>query len=102
MAFVLLSGRDIFGQEEPRTLVVVMENMKFSPGILRARVGDRIEFKNSDLVPHTATAKPVGAFDSGLVKPGEAWIFVPKKPGTFGYTCTFHPTMVGELVVVAR
>lgn len=94
-----IGGRHGFAKEEPTTHVVVMENMKFSPNILRARVGDRIEFKNSDLVPHTATAKPAGAFDSGLVKPGESWILSPEKPGAFDYTCTFHPMMVGKLTV---
>jgi plastocyanin len=95
-------GRQIFANEEPTTHVVVMENMKFSPSVLRVRVGDRIEFKNADLVPHTATAKPAGAFDSGLLKPAESWVFSPKALGIFEYTCTFHPMMVGKLTVDQR
>ena len=79
--------------------VVKIENMKFSPAALRVRVGDRVDFRNADLVPHTVTAKVAGAFDSGLVKPGDSWTFVAKTAGHFGYTCAFHPMMVGELVV---
>src|SRR5688500_2143058 len=86
VAFAFVGGRRGFAVEKSTTHVVVMENMNFSPKVLRVRVGDRIEFKNGDLVPHTATAKPAGPFDSGLVKPGESWMFAPMNQGTFGYT----------------
>jgi plastocyanin len=99
VALVLIGGRQSFAKEEPKTHVVVMEGMKFAPSALRVGVGDRIEFKNADLVPHTATAKRGGGFDSGLVKPGESWVLVPRQPGTFDYTCTFHPMMMGKLTV---
>jgi plastocyanin len=95
----LMGGRQVFAKESPATHVVVMENMKFSPSVLRVHVGDKIEFKNSDLVPHTATAKPAGAFDSGPVMPGQSWVFSPKKTGTFEYACTFHPVMTGSFTV---
>jgi plastocyanin len=92
-------SRVIAAKAAPADHVVKMENMKFSPAALRVRVGDRVDFRNADLVPHTVTAKSAGAFDSGLVKPGESWTFVAKTAGNFGYTCTFHPMMVGKLVV---
>ena len=92
-------SRAIAVKDAPPDNVVKIENMKFSPAALRVQVGDRIDFRNADLVPHTVTAKSAGAFDSGLVKPGESWTFVAKIPGNFGYTCTFHPMMVGELFV---
>jgi plastocyanin len=95
-------GRAIAAKASPPDYVVRIENMKFSPAVLRVRVGDRVEFRNADLVPHTATAKPAGAFDSGLVKPGESWLFVSKSAGNFGYTCAFHPMMSGELLVEQR
>lgn len=103
LVLALIGGHHVFATESdgPKTHVVTMENMEFSPRVLKVRVGDRIEYKNADLVPHTATAKPSGAFDSGLVKPGESWTFSPTTAGTFGYTCLFHPMMIGELTVVA-
>jgi plastocyanin len=82
--------------------VVKMENMNFSPAALTVRSGERIEFKNLDLVPHTVTAKSAGTFDSGLVKPGESWTFTAKVAGSFSYACSFHPMMVGELTVTQR
>lgn len=89
-------------KEAPLGHVVRIENMKYSPALLTVRVGDRIQFKNDDWVPHTVTAKPAGAFDSGIMKPGESWVFVPKNVGGFGYTCTFHPMMVGAITVEKR
>ena len=55
-----------------------------------------------DLVPHTATAKPTGAFNSGLISPGDSWTLLPKRTGTFLYVCTFHPMMTGEITVEKR
>ena len=92
-------SRTITAKAAPPDHVVRIENMKFSPAALRVRVGDRVDFRNADLVRHTITAKSAGAFDSGLVKPGESWTFVAKTAGNFGYTCTFPPMMVGELLV---
>ena len=99
LAFAGIFEPELFAQEKSTTHVVVIENMKFSPNALRVRIGDRIEFKNRDLVPHTATAKPAGVFDSGVVKPGESWVFAAKEAGTFDYTCTFHPMMKGRFTV---
>ena len=82
-----------------RTHVVIMEGMKFSPPTLRIRNGDTVVFKNSDLVPHTATAKERGVFDSGLIKPGESWTFAPTFRTTVPYVCTFHPMMEGRIEV---
>ena len=83
-----------------RTHTVVMEGMKFSPATLRIQPGDTIVFKNNDLVPHTATAKQRGVFDSGLIKPGESWTFVPEFHARVPYMCTFHPMMEGRIEVV--
>jgi plastocyanin len=82
-----------------RTHVVVMEGMKFSPPTLRIQKGDTVVFKNNDLVPHTATAKERGVFDSGIIKPGESWTLAPTFHATVPYVCTFHPMMEGRIEV---
>jgi plastocyanin len=82
-----------------RTHTVAMEGMKFSPATLRIQPGDTIIFKNNDLVPHTATAKQREVFDSGIIKPGESWTFVPKFHAPVTYVCTFHPMMEGRIEV---
>jgi plastocyanin len=95
-------SRAVDAKASPVEHVVNIENMKFSPATLRVRVGERVEFRNNGLVPHTATAKAAGAFDSGLVKPGQSWTLIAKAAGNFDYTCTFHPMMAGQIRVEER
>ena len=81
---------------------VLISGMKFQPATLTVNVGDTVEFTNSDLYPHTATAKAVGdlpAFDSGILASGASWRFVEKTKGTYDYICTLHPNMKGKLIV---
>ena len=79
--------------------VVVIEGMKFSPSVLHIKPGESIVFKNSDLVPHTATSKGKKHFDSGPIQPGESWTLEPAPSEPIHYACSFHPTMEGDIVV---
>jgi plastocyanin len=84
---------------EPSARAVVkvsMRNTQFYPRALKIRKGDVVEWKNDDLVPHTATS---ASFDSGSMNPGTAWRHTFTKAGQFAYVCTFHPTMTGVVVV---
>ena len=83
----------------PRTLTVVIENMKFSPALLRVQPGDSVEFKNADLVPHNVTERRDRLFDSGMINPNATWKFNPKQKGTFNFQCIYHPDMTGSIVV---
>jgi plastocyanin len=38
-------------------------------------------------------------FDSGIMQTGQTFRYTFNNPGTFGYHCTVHPSMVGEIVV---
>ena len=82
---------------EPATHVIVIEGMRFVPETLTVHRGDRIEWRNRDLVPHTATA--TGRFDSKAIPPSGAWATVAAKAGTLHYVCSYHPTMKGVLNV---
>lgn len=84
-----------------QTHLVVMEGMKFSPTALRIRAGDQVVFKNNDLVPHTATSKEKGRFDSGSLNAGESWPLTFRNQGSFPFVCSFHPMMEGMIVVAA-
>jgi plastocyanin len=79
------------------THTVTIENMQFSPATITVHPGDRIVWRNTDLVPHTATAR--GRFDSGAIAPGHSWTHVAPPPGRYDYVCTFHPGMKATLVV---
>ena len=77
---------------------VEMKTMGFAPAELTVAVGDTVVWANHDIVPHTATADG-RQFDSGSVNAGSEWSLVVREAGRIPYTCVFHPTMKGVLVV---
>ena len=88
------------GRAPQKMVTVVIRSFKFEPATVTANVGDIVEWKNDDIVPHTATEdvnKP--AFDSGKIRMGAAWSFVARSKGTYNYICTLHPNMHGRLIV---
>lgn len=93
---------DLFNNAEaakPGAVAVVkvsMRNMKFYPQTLKVKKGTVVEWKNDDLVPHTATS---ASFNSGSLGPGKSWRHTFTKAGQFPYTCTFHPAMTGLVTV---
>ena len=87
------------GDAEPGALAIVkvsMRNMQFSPKRLRVKKGTVVEWRNDDIVPHTATSR---SFDSGSLGPGKSWRHTFTAAGRFQYTCTFHPLMTGVIIV---
>jgi Plastocyanin len=83
---------------EPATHTVSIESMQFGPDELSVRRGDRVVWVNKDLFPHTVT-EDGKAFDSGDIPVGKSWTYVAAAPGRYTYTCTYHPTMKGTLIV---
>ncbi|WP_170110900.1 cupredoxin domain-containing protein [Antricoccus suffuscus] len=76
----------------------MIKNYKYS-GAESVSPGAKIMVMNEDSVNHTVTAENKSDFDV-TVKAGESVTFTaPTKPGTYKYTCTFHPNMMGTLVV---
>jgi plastocyanin len=80
------------------THVVVIENMRFNPPVVTVQRGDRIVWVNKDLVPHTANSDGHG-FDSGNIASTASWSYLAKQPGSYPYSCAFHPMMHGTLTV---
>lgn len=75
---------------------VSVKNLQFSPVTIEVKKGDVVEWKNDDLVPHTATS---AAFDSGTIISGKSWRHTFTNAGKFSYICTFHPAMKGVVNV---
>ena len=80
-----------------KTHVVVIEGMVFVPSTLTVRRGDKVVWRNRDLVPHTATA--AGRFDTGNIAAGKSRTRVVKLSGRHDYVCTYHPGMKASVVV---
>ena len=84
----------------PQMHTVVIREVKFQPAVLTVKVGDTVEWRNDDIVPHTATSTATPKkFDSGILPVGSSWKYVVTKRGTYFYDCTLHPNMKAELIV---
>lgn len=79
------------------THTVTIEGMKFTPASLTVKQGDTVEWKNKDVVPHTATAP--GRFDSKNIPPGKGWSWKADAKGRIDYGCSYHDSMTGVVVV---
>ena len=75
---------------------VSMRNLQFYPVTIEVKNGDVVEWKNDDLVPHTATS---ASFNSGTIVSGQSWRHTFTNAGNFPYVCTFHPQMKGVVIV---
>lgn len=76
---------------------VTIKDSKYAPATINVQKGDTVTWKNSDSVPHTATA--AGKFDSGTIAPGKSVSRKMDQAGEFDYVCSIHPAMKGKLVV---
>ncbi len=84
---------------DPSIHVISIDGMKFSPAVITVHLGDSIEFRNVDFVPHTVTEQGRPSFDSGILKRNETWKMAISQTGTLRYRCLFHPEMTGAIIV---
>ena len=77
---------------------IEIKDMVYTPAEVTAAAGDTIVWVNRDIVPHTVTGE-ARQFDSGSLSPAAEWSLVARDRGRSSYTCTFHPTMKGAIVV---
>lgn len=75
-----------------------MVDNAYRPRSISVPRGTRIRWINRGNLLHSSTSTR-GLWDSGLLDPGEAFTRVFRRAGTFGFTCTIHPTMRGRIVV---
>ncbi len=89
------------GSQNPGTLIT------FSPQNVTVIIGhnNTVEWTNNDTAPHTVTSTtiPVGAasYNSGLLSPGQTFVYTFLVPGTYDYICTIHSWMHGTVTVEA-
>lgn len=86
----------------PVNHVVDMQGLAYHAADLDVAPGDTVTWVNRDIVPHTATSvPPQHVVDTGTLAAGASGKWVATRAGVYRYTCTFHPTMQGRLVVRA-
>jgi plastocyanin len=79
---------------------VQIRNFCFGPTILRVRPGTKVTFVNRDPFPHTVLGANAawGGFDAIRKRLGPvSYRFM--RSGVYPYVCTYHPGMVGAIVV---
>ena len=81
---------------------VEIVDFAYAPAAVTVHVGDTVTWTNRDAVEHTVTSDPGAAvaFDSGLFGQQQTFSMTFTQPGTYGYHCTPHPTMVGAVTVL--
>ncbi|MEX2405803.1 MAG: plastocyanin/azurin family copper-binding protein [Actinomycetota bacterium] len=78
---------------------VEIEDFCFGPTILRVAPGESVTFVNLDQSPHTVLGANAtwGGYDA--LKKGHEATYTFAEAGVFPYVCTWHPGMVGAIVV---
>jgi plastocyanin len=77
-----------------------MPGKYFEPARVTSVAGDRVTFRNNDLVTHDVRIA-AGVFDSGPMLRFTSWSQVVERPGEYPFLCTLHAFMSGNLSVVA-
>ncbi|WAH37296.1 multicopper oxidase domain-containing protein [Alicyclobacillus dauci] len=84
-------------------VTIDMHDSTFNPATIQVMPGTTVTWKNDDLMPHTVTSgsnnQPSGLFNSGDVDQGKTFSYKFTKAGSYSYFCTYHPSMVGQVVV---
>jgi plastocyanin len=77
---------------------VGLVDFDYLPRIAQVPAGTTLTFTNNGSAIHTATEQK-GAFNTGDLGAGQSVDVTFSSPGTFIYSCTPHPWMVGEVIV---
>jgi plastocyanin len=85
--------------EAVRSEKVEIVNFAYDPDPTTIQAGGKVIWMNEDAAPHTATADD-GSFDTGTIEEGKLKSESFKRPGTYTYFCTIHPSMHGTVEVV--
>jgi len=90
-------GRAVTDRDGTR---VGINNFCFGPTILRVRPGEMVTWVNKDAVPHTVLGAngAWGRYDA-VRRNGGRVAFRFASSGVYPYVCTYHPGMIGAVVV---
>ena len=78
--------------------IVMAKDFMFAPTALTVAAGSTVTWTNRDEEPHSVVSES-GVFRSGALDTNESFSFRFDKAGTYRYTCSIHPRMVGTIVV---
>ena len=96
LAWVAARGPSAAAMPAPTTIVV--KDFMFMPMSLTVKAGSTVTWANRDDEPHTVVSD-TGLFRSDALDTNESFSFKFDRPGTYHFTCSIHPRMVGTIVV---
>jgi plastocyanin len=83
-----------------RTATVSLEDVRFKPGTVIVKKGDRVRWQwNDGSTPHDVASRGTRRFKSSSVKTRGTHLVRFTRTGTYRYVCTIHPGMKGKIVV---
>ena len=91
-------GSSIAAAAETEATKVVIKDFMFMPMSLTVKAGSTVTWVNMDDEPHTVVSN-TQLFRSGALDTKETFSFKFTEPGTYHFTCSIHPRMVGAIVV---
>ncbi len=77
---------------------VVIKDFMFTPTTLPVKAGSTVTWLNQDEEPHTVHSD-TGLFQSQALDTNDRFSFKFDQVGTYHFTCSIHPRMVGTIVV---
>jgi plastocyanin len=77
---------------------ISIEDFMFAPNPLTIKAGATVTWVNMDDEPHTVVSN-TAMFRSGALDTKESFSFKFTAPGTYHFTCSIHPRMVGTIIV---
>jgi plastocyanin len=91
-------GGSLAAAAETEASRIVAKDFMFMPMSLTVKVGSTVTWVNMDDEPHTVVSN-TQLFRSGALDTKETFSFKFTEPGTYHFTCSIHPRMVGIIVV---
>jgi plastocyanin len=91
----------------PAVIIGIRDAASYAPNPIEISAGQTITWVNGDSISHTVTSGTDGdpeegeLFDSDAIIPDHSYGLTFDDPGSYGYYCIYHPTMVGEVNVVS-
>jgi len=101
VASALLAGSAICipaAAQTPDPNQILIKEFMFAPNPLTIKAGSTVTWVNMDDEPHTVVSN-TRMFRSGAMDTKESFSFKFAEPGTYHFTCSIHPRMVGVIVV---
>jgi 3',5'-cyclic-AMP phosphodiesterase len=97
------SAASTAGQDTTRrsagTGQIGIDNFAFTPRRLSVPTGQAITWTNHDDVPHRVESADGRFAPSPVLDTKGSYTLTLARPGTYGYFCSLHPTMTGQVVV---